>query len=179
MLHPQSRQVRDGAQHGLEHWLRPCDPAALMLLLTELLSTDALALHTAGCKAGHAFDNINVRILAEILPFMLQPGVLRWLRLAWRASRRVYLSEQVLMRYRTARLLELWEQSVQSLPQTPVSLKGAARSPVWHREASGCQPSVFQCKCGSNCVAWLQHGMLPLLLVSRQTLQTKAGRGTL
>ena len=110
-----------------------------------------------------------LRGLTAILPCMLQPGVLRWLRLAWRASRRVYLSEQVLMRYRTARLLELWEQSVQSLPQTPVSLTGAASSLVWHiRHLVASQAP--RNKCSTSCLAWLQHGTLPLLHESRQML---------
>ena len=120
-----------------------------------------------------------LRFLTAVLPCTLQPGVLRWLRLAWRATRRVNLSEQVLMRYRTARLLELWEQSVQSLPQTPVSLTGAACSPVWHGAASCCQPSVsvqLQQQVSSMGAAW--H-IACAFLECRQTLHAQAGRCTL
>lgn len=46
--------------------------------------------------------------------------MLLWGQIAMKMLRRLYISENVQMRYRTARVLEIWDLAAASLPPSPV-----------------------------------------------------------
>ena len=49
--------------------------------------------------------------------------MLLWGQIAMKLLRRLYISENVQMRYRTARMLEIWDLAAASLPPSPVRLR--------------------------------------------------------
>ena len=53
--------------------------------------------------------------------FCLQRALLRWMLLATKLLRRLHISEHLQVRYRTARMLEIWDLAASSMPASPVS----------------------------------------------------------
>lgn len=52
----------------------------------------------------------------------LQRALLHWMLLATKLLRRLHISEHLQVRYRTARMLEIWDLAASSMPSSPVRL---------------------------------------------------------
>jgi len=52
----------------------------------------------------------------------LQRALLNWTLMAVKLLKRSYVSEHLEIRYRTARMLEIWDLAASSIPASPVSL---------------------------------------------------------
>ena len=52
----------------------------------------------------------------------MQRALLNWTLLAVKLLKRSYVPEHLQIRYRTARMLEIWDLAASSIPASPVSL---------------------------------------------------------
>jgi len=86
------------------------------------------ALAGASVEQARELPSVSVYCLCQLLSvslagvLCLQRALLNWTLMAVKLLKRSYVSEHLQIRYRTARMLEIWDLAASSIPASPVSL---------------------------------------------------------
>lgn len=100
---------------------------------------------------------------------LLQRALLHWMLLATKLLRRLHSSEHLQVRYRTARMLEIWDMAASSMPSSPVrplgARAGSIQCPVYFCSIQGYVTITwicYDCQCcnTSKMMNWIQRVLL-------------------